>query len=211
MDAIRSHMHGQPFRVQSLRALLRARKSLIRIGAAMAFIVPNVATAQRVDGARQAFAASSASAVDSLDAISSRGGLAQAPQGERSRGGRIALQFLASSAGAAGVGLVGYFMFDDVGTKRVEGDAGYTRAGNVAYLVGSATGATLGAHLVGRSMGGHSPLWATAAGAAVGTLPLFLAAGIDEPYLPLMGIILGWIPQAAFATIGYEAAGSRPR
>lgn len=60
-------------------------------------------------------------------------------------------------------------------------------------------------------MGGQSPLWATAAGAAVGTLPLFLAAGIDEPYLPVMGIILGWIPQAAFATIGYEAAGSRTR
>ena len=74
---------------------------------------------------------------------------------------------------------VGFYIFDDVGTRRVEGDAGYTRAGNVAYLAGSATGATLGAHIVGRMMGGQSPLWATAAGAVVGTLPLFLAACAD--------------------------------
>lgn len=130
-------------------------------------------------------------------------------QRERSRAGRVVLEFLASSAGAAGAGLVGFLIFQDVGRTRVEGDAGYTRAGNVAYLTGSVAGATLGAQLVGRSMGARSPWWATATGALIGTVPLFAVLGVDEPYLPLFGILLGWIPQAAFATIGYEAAATR--
>ena len=205
-------MHRSPTRVQSNRALAgRGLTLLALVAVASLWLVPGAVQAQRIEIARRAFATSRALAHDRPAATSNVGAVPEAPQGERSRGGRLALQFLASSAGAAGAGLVGYFVFDEVGTKRVEGDAGYTRAGNVAYLVGSAAGATLGAHLVGRSMGGRSPVWATAAGAVVGTLPLFLAAGIDEPYLPLMGVALGWIPQAAFATLGFDAADSRAR
>jgi Flp pilus assembly protein protease CpaA len=60
-------------------------------------------------------------------------------------------------------------------------------------------------------MGGRSPAWATAAGALIGTLPLFAFGGVDEPYLPIFGVVLGWIPQAAFATIGFTAGESGAR
>ena len=69
-------------------------------------------------------------------------------------------------------------------------------------------GATLGAHVVGTSMGARSRVWATSLGALVGTAPL-LTLGIDEPYLPLVGIALGWIPQAALATGGFNLGVSR--
>jgi hypothetical protein len=129
----------------------------------------------------------------------------QQPARRRSASARIALQFLAASAGAVGGGIAGWATFEDVGERRVKGDAGYTRAANVAYLVGSFAGSTLGAHLVGTRMGGRSPLWATTLGALVGTSPL-IALGIDEPYMPLIGIALGWIPQAALATGGFNMA-----
>ena len=122
-----------------------------------------------------------------------------------SKGGRVALQFLAGSAGAVGGGIATYIILRDVSETRVEGDEGYTRSGNVGYLVGSFAGATLGAHLVGTRMGGRSPLWATALGSLVGTVPL-AALGIDEPYLPLFGILLGWIPQGALAAGGFTMA-----
>jgi hypothetical protein len=124
---------------------------------------------------------------------------------KRSTGGRIALQFAAASVGAAGGGLGGFLMLRDVGEHRVEGDAGYTRAGNVGYLVGSWIGATIGAHAVGTSMGAKAPVWATALGALVGTAPL-IALGVDEPYLPLFGLALGWIPQGAMAAGGFAMA-----
>lgn len=122
--------------------------------------------------------------------------------------GRIALQFLASGAGAAGAGLGAYMLLDEVGTTRVKGDEGYTRPALVGYMTGSVVGATLGAHLVGTAMGGRSPVWATALGAVVGTTPL-LVLGIDEPYLPLIGVALGWIPQAALATAGFRMGETR--
>ena len=121
---------------------------------------------------------------------------------------RVALQFVAGSAGAVGGGVATYFILRDVSETRVQGDEGYTRSGNIGYLVGSFAGATLGAHLVGTRMGGKSPLWATALGSLVGTVPL-AALGIDEPYLPLFGIVLGWIPQGALAAGGFSMAESR--
>lgn len=177
--------------------------------AATGALLARAAPAQTTALARRGFDPSAIAAVaDTTSVIGLQG---EAPQRERSRTGRVILQFLASSAGAAGVGLVSWLAFDDVGTRRVEGDAGYTRAGNVAYITGSFVGATLGAQLVGNSMGGRSPVWATATGALVGTLPLFAFGGVDEPYLPVFGVILGWIPQGAFATIGYTAADNRGR
>jgi hypothetical protein len=119
-----------------------------------------------------------------------------------SESARLALEFVAGSAGAVGGGLVAFLAFRDLGAQRVQGDEGYTRSGNVGYLVGSFAGATLGAHLVGTSLGGKSPLWATSLGALIGTVPL-MALGVDEPYLPLAGIALGWIPQGALAAAGF--------
>jgi hypothetical protein len=125
-----------------------------------------------------------------------------------SEGKRAAVQFVAGSAAAVSVGLAGYLLLRDVSETRVKGDEGYTRSGNVGYLVGSFVGTTLGAHLVGRSMGGRAPLWATSLGGLVGTAPL-VALGIDEPFLPLIGLSLGWIPQAALATGGFVMAEPR--
>ena len=127
---------------------------------------------------------------------------------KRSSGGRIALQFLAASAGAAGGGLGGYFALRNVSEQRVVGDEGYTRSGNVGYLLGSWIGATIGAHAVGTSMGAKAPVWATALGGLVGTAPL-AALGVDEPYLPLFGLALGWIPQGALAAAGFNLAERR--
>ena len=126
----------------------------------------------------------------------------------RSAGARLGLQFLAASAGAVGGGLGTYLILRDVSETRVKGDEGYTRSGNVGYLAGSFAGATVGAHVVGRSMGGTSPLWATSLGALIGTVPL-IALGVDEPFLPLYGIVLGWIPQAALAAGGFVIGDSR--
>jgi len=123
----------------------------------------------------------------------------------RSSGTRLALQFVAASAGAVGGGLGTYFLLRDVSETRVEGDEGYTRSGNVGYLVGSLAGATLGAHVVGTSMGAKAPLWATSLGALVGTVPL-IAMGVDEPFLPLYGLVLGWLPQGALAAGGFVMA-----
>ncbi|HUQ81788.1 MAG TPA: hypothetical protein VM076_11640 [Gemmatimonadaceae bacterium] len=53
-------------------------------------------------------------------------------------------------------------------------------------------------------MGGTSPLWATALGALIGTVPR-ATLGVDEPFLPLYGIVIGWIPQGALATAGFTA------
>jgi hypothetical protein len=107
-----------------------------------------------------------------------------------------------------GGGLGSYFILRDVSETRVEGDEGYTRSGNVGYLIGSFAGATIGAHAVGRSLGGNSPLWSTSLGALIGSVPL-IALGVDEPFLPLYGIVLGWIPQAALAAGGFILADSR--
>ena len=125
-----------------------------------------------------------------------------------SEGKRAAMQFVAGSAAAVSVGLAGYLLLRDVSETRVKGDEGYTRSGNVGYLVGSFVGTTLGTHLVGRSMGGKAPLWATALGGLAGTAPL-VALGVDEPFLPLIGLSLGWIPQAALATGGFVMAEPR--
>ena len=141
------------------------------------------------------------------DATTLRSASPWQPTRRRSQGARVALQFLASSAGAAGGGLATYFITHDMGKQRVKGDEGYSRAGNIGFLVGSFAGATLGAQLVGNAMGGKSPVWATALGALIGTVPL-ATLGVDEPFLPLYGIVLGWIPEGGLATVGY-AAGER--
>ena len=132
---------------------------------------------------------------------------AQQPR-RHSDSARLALQFVAASAGAVGGGLATYLVFRDVGKQRVKGDKGYTRSGNAGYLAGSFIGATIGAQIVGTSMGARAPIWATSLGALIGTTPL-IALGIDEPYLPLFGLALGWIPQGALAAGGFTIGRTR--
>lgn len=121
---------------------------------------------------------------------------------------RVTRQFVAASVGAVLGGLGAYVALRDVSETRVKGDEGYTRSGNVGYLFGSFAGATFGAHIVGTRLGGRAPIWATSLGGLIGTVPL-IALGVDEPYLPLFGIALGWIPQAALATGGFNMAEPR--
>ena len=147
-------------------------------------------------------------AAGSLDAaLGVSAPLLQQPR-QRSAGARLAWQFAAASAGAVGGGLATYFMLRNVSETRVEGDEGYTRSGNVGYLVGSFAGATLGAQVVGTNLGGKAPLWATSIGALIGTVPL-MALGIDEPFLPLYGLVIGWLPQGALAAGGFVMGQSR--
>lgn len=169
-------------------------------------VVARPALAQRLGTARSAVTVSLASVGNARDSNSTA--IWRPPVSRPSTGARVALQFVAASAGAAGAGLGAFLVTQDIGERRVEGDAGYTRAGNVGYLVGSMAGATFGAHLVGQRTGGQAPVWTTVLGALVGTVPLF-ALGVDEPYLPLFGVLAGWIPQAALATGAYALAGSR--
>ena len=174
-------------------------------------IVPASARAQHRAALRTAIAmpteAGVATAPPRAAALGAAGLSVPAPP-PRSAGARLGLQFLAAGAGAVGGGLGTYLILRDASETRVKGDEGYTRSGNVGYLVGSFAGATIGAHVVGRTLGGNAPLWATSLGALIGSAPL-LALGVDEPYLPLYGVVLAWIPQAALAAGGFIMAESR--
>jgi hypothetical protein len=128
---------------------------------------------------------------------------AQGRAPRRATAGKTAAQLIASAAGATAIGLGAYFMLRDVGTHRVKGDDGYTRAGNVGYWAGSVVGAAAGAQLAGDALVGGGAVWATTLGAAIGTVPLF-ALGVDEPWTPVYGLVYGWPLQAALATGGYH-------
>ena len=185
-----------------------ARSAAGALAACMTFAVPTAA--QHRAEVRSGFATVSPR-VQPGDGATLGGAARPAPPvlaPRRSAGARLGLQFLAASAGAVGGGLGSYFLLRDASETRVKGDEGYTRSGNVGYLAGSFAGATLGSHVVGRSLGGRAPLWATALGALVGSAPL-IALGVDEPYLPLYGLVLGWIPQGALAAGGFIMAEPR--
>ena len=106
--------------------------------------------------------------------------------------------------GAAAAGLGAWKLLDDPygPGRRVKGDEGYTPAANTAYAIGSYAGGTLVAYAIGRSDGSHGSLLATAAGAGVPSVPLFL--GRNEPYLPLLGLVFGAPLQALGGTVGYQ-------
>ena len=117
---------------------------------------------------------------------------------------RIAGQIVGSALGAAALGFGAWYLLDDPegSDRRVKGDAGYTPNANTAYAVGSLVGATVVAYLIGRGDGSRGSLAATALGAAIPSVPLFF--GRHEPYLPIIGIVLGAPLQGIGATIGYQ-------
>ncbi len=122
----------------------------------------------------------------------------------RATNARIAAQ-LAGSLLAAGVaGFTAWTLVDDPegSDRRVKGDAGYTPNANTAYAVGSFVGSVVAAYWIGRGDGSRGSFAATALGAAIATIPL--ALGRHEPYLPIIGLVLGAPAQAIGATLGYQ-------
>ena len=115
-----------------------------------------------------------------------------------------ACQVAGAFVGAAAAGLGAWKLLDDPNGpgRRVKGDEGYTPAANTAYAVGSYAGGTLVAYVIGRSDGSRGSLLATAAGAGIPSVPLFL--GRNEPYLPLLGLVFGAPLQALGGTMGYQ-------
>ncbi len=119
-------------------------------------------------------------------------------------GRRKAAQFFGSWVAAASVGAIA---FGDLEERRGsdgtgEGRSVYSSGRNTAYAIGSFVGATSAAFYIGRGDGSRSPLWRTALGAAVGTIPLLLAR--KEPELVEIGTLLITPLQAAGATIAYQ-------
>lgn len=85
---------------------------------------------------------------------------------------------------------------------RVRDGWGYTPKALTALGIGSYVGATAGIWLSGRRRGAGGTLLATAIGAALPTIPVFLTR--DDPLLPLM-IIVAWAPlQGGLGYVGYK-------
>jgi hypothetical protein len=122
----------------------------------------------------------------------------------RAANGRIATQVLVGAVAAAAVGFVAWSIVDDPegADRRVKGDAGYTPNANTAFAIGSFVGSSLASYVVGRGDGSRGSLGATLLGAAIASIPI--ALGRHEPYLPLIGIVLGAPLQAIGGTIGYQ-------
>jgi hypothetical protein len=128
----------------------------------------------------------------------------------RAPSGRIAAQILVGAAAAAVVGFVAWSIVDDPEgpDRRVKGDAGYTPNANTAFAIGSFVGGAVASFLVGRADGSRGSFGATLLGAAVASIPS--ALGRHEPYLPLLGIVIGAPLQAIGATIGYQVTRRDP-
>jgi hypothetical protein len=106
--------------------------------------------------------------------------------------------------GASVLGIAAWSVWDDPegSDRRVKGDAGYTPNANTAYAIGSFVGSTIMVYLIGRGDGSHSSVLATAIGSGLASIPLLL--GRNEPYLPVLGVVLVAPLQAIGATIGYQ-------
>jgi hypothetical protein len=136
---------------------------------------------------------------------------AQDGQSCRRSAGRIVGQSLAGLAGAwvGGVGMWTLFDRDDDPNRRVKGDAGYVPNANTAFAAGSWVGATLGVYAAGNRRRQCGRLLSTAVGALVPSIPLFF--GRDEPYLPVIGVVIVAPLQSIGGLIGYRVGAGRSR
>ena len=127
-----------------------------------------------------------------------------APASPSSRASRSfrALQFLAATAGAIAGGSAGYSIMRDPARDRVKGDAGYSRAGNMGYAIGSAVGATVVGYAIGRTDGSHGSLAVTAIGASLPALPM--VASVNDPYAMFAAVVLMTPLEGLGATLGYQ-------
>jgi hypothetical protein len=128
----------------------------------------------------------------------------------RASNARIAAQIGGGALAAGLVGMAAWALLDDAegSDRRVKGDAGYTPNANSAYAAGSFLGSVLAVYWLGRGDGSRGSLGATALGAGLATIPL--ALGRHEPYLPIIGLVLGAPAQAVGATIGYQLTRREP-
>ena len=128
----------------------------------------------------------------------------------RATNSRIAAQLIGSALAAGVVGFTAWTLVDNPegGDRRVKGDAGYTPNANSAYAAGSFVGSVIAAYWIGRGDGSRSSLPATILGAAIATIPL--ALGRHEPYLPIIGLVLGAPAQGIGATLGYQLSRREP-
>ncbi|MFN8669595.1 MAG: hypothetical protein U0164_20575 [Gemmatimonadaceae bacterium] len=125
-----------------------------------------------------------------------------APSACHRNGGDRARQFVVGLVGAWAVGLVAFKAIDDPGGpgRKVKGDAGYTPNANTAYALGSWLGSAGGVYWAGRqhACGSFSK---TLLLTGLPTIPLLLLR--DEPYLPVIGVVLGAPVQSLVATAAY--------
>jgi hypothetical protein len=128
----------------------------------------------------------------------------------RAANARIAAQIGGGALAAGLLGFAAWTVVDDPegSDRRVKGDAGYTPNANTAFAVGSFIGSTVTAYLIGRGDRSRGSFAATAVGAAIATIPI--ALGRHEPYLPLIGLVLGAPLQAIGATLGYQLTRREP-
>jgi hypothetical protein len=128
----------------------------------------------------------------------------------RASGSRIAMQIAGGALAAGLLGIVAWKLLDDPegSDRRVKGDAGYTPNANTAFAAGSFVGSVVAVYAIGRGDGSRGSLVATALGAAIATVPL--ALGRHEPYLPIIGLVLGVPAQAVGATLGYQLTRREP-
>jgi hypothetical protein len=128
----------------------------------------------------------------------------------RASNARIAAQIGGGALAAGLLGLVAWKLLDNPegADRRVKGDAGYTPNANTAYAAGSFLGSVLAVYWLGRGDGSRGSLGATALGAGLATIPI--ALGRHEPYLPIIGLVLGAPAQAVGATIGYQLTRREP-
>ena len=117
--------------------------------------------------------------------------------------GQVVLQLLAGLAGAWIGGLAGYQLVAAIADDRtVEGDTGYSPAGNVGFVVGSALGSATLSTIVGGLQGTEGSYAGALAGGAIPTgLLLF---GLHEPYLGPIGAVFVAPLQSGGAYLGYR-------
>jgi hypothetical protein len=123
----------------------------------------------------------------------------------------IASQVIGGFLGAVIGGLGPWYLVDasDQSGRKVKGDWGYSPNANTAYAVGSWAGASTLSYLLGQADGSHASMTSTALGAGLATLPLLL--GREEPFLPIVGVVLVAPLQSAFAAVGYHKTRRGPR
>jgi hypothetical protein len=127
---------------------------------------------------------------------------AQAPRKASTQ--RIVAQVIVGSLAASAAGIAAWSKYDGGPGRRVKGDAGYNRSANVAYAFGSWAGSTLMVHMIGTEDGSRAPIWKTAVGTGIGSIPAFL--DYDDPYLPVGGVLFISPLQSGLGTLVYQKA-----
>jgi hypothetical protein len=144
-------------------------------------------------------------------ALASEAGAQRQPETPRQRAGagRVAVQVLGGAAASAVAGIAAWKLLDDPegSDRRVKGDAGYTPNANTAYAVASLAAGAAASYWIGRGDGSRGSWLATAVGVAVPTIPMLLMR--HEPYLPVLGVVIGAPLQGIGGAVGYQATRRR--